>query len=64
MSYLVEVMGARNVVLGTDCPFDVEDADPIGSLAAAPRLTQGERDIISCVSPLRWLNGDAPAPRP
>ena len=66
LSYLVEVMGARNVVLGTDCPFDVEDADPIGSLAAAPRLTQGERDIISCVSPLRWLNGDAQAqaPRP
>ena len=51
-------MGARNVVLGTDCPFDVEDADPIGSLAAAPRLTGGERDIISCVSPLRWLNGE------
>lgn len=63
VSYLVEVMGARNVVLGTDCPFDVEDADPIGSLAAAPRLTEGERHIISCVSPLRWLNGEAQPPR-
>ena len=57
LSYLVEVMGADNVVLGTDCPFDVEDADPIGSLAAAPRLTDDERDTITSRSPLAWLFG-------
>lgn len=57
LSYLVEVMGAENVVLGTDCPFDVEDADPIGSLAAAPRLTEVERETITSKSPLAWLYG-------
>ncbi len=59
LSYLVEVMGADNVVLGTDCPFDVEDADPIGSLAKAPRLTDDERAAITSKSPLAWLHGAA-----
>lgn len=55
LSYLVENLGAGRVVLGTDLPFDVEDADPLGSLASAPRLTEEDRRAIRSTSALRWL---------
>ena len=61
LSYLVDVMGADRVVLGTDLPFDVEDADPLGSLLAAPGLTDEQRETIRSVSPVRWLEGRSSA---
>lgn len=57
LSYLVDVMGEDRVVLGTDLPFDVEDADPLTSLALAPGLTEAQRSTIRSLSPLRWLQG-------
>jgi len=60
LSFLVEVMGADNVVLGTDLPFDIHDPDPLGTLAAASRLTPEERHTIRSISPIRWLSGQAP----
>ena len=63
LSYLVEVLGADNVVIGTDCPFDVEDADPLGTLEAAPRLDEQQRHAIRSTSPLRWLDGTTEAKR-
>lgn len=61
LSYLVETMGADRVVLGTDLPFDVEDADPLRSLALAPRLSEEDREAIRSMSPVRWLYGDLPS---
>lgn len=58
LSYLIEVMGAENVVLGTDLPFDVEDSDPRGHLGRAPGIDDETRRIIESVSPIRWLKGD------
>jgi aminocarboxymuconate-semialdehyde decarboxylase len=58
LTYLVEIMGPENVVLGTDLPFDVEEPDPRGHLRRAPRLDDATRQIIETVSPLRWLKGD------
>ncbi|HEX2154627.1 MAG TPA: amidohydrolase family protein [Acidimicrobiia bacterium] len=60
LSYLVETLGADHVVLGTDLPFDVEDADPLGSLDSAPRLTEEERQAIRSTSPVRWLYAGQP----
>jgi aminocarboxymuconate-semialdehyde decarboxylase len=60
LAYLVEVMGADRVVMGTDTPFDVEDPDPLASLAAAPRLSEEDRMTIRSVSPLVWLYGHIP----
>jgi aminocarboxymuconate-semialdehyde decarboxylase len=57
LSYLVEVLGEENVVLGTDLPFDVEDPDPRAHVRTAPRLYAGQIETIETVSPLRWLNG-------
>jgi aminocarboxymuconate-semialdehyde decarboxylase len=61
LSHLVEVIGAENVVVGTDLPFDVEDPDPLRHLAAAPRLTDSDRETIKTVSPVRWLTGNNPS---
>lgn len=60
VSYLVETMGERNVVLGTDLPFDVEDPDPRGHVRKAPRLTDAQIEVIETVSPVRWLTGKDP----
>lgn len=60
LSYLVEVLGEENVVLGTDLPFDVEDADPRGHVRRAPRLDEEQIKTIETVSPLRWLSGTKP----
>ena len=57
LAYLVDVMGADRVVIGTDSPFDVEDSDPLASLAAAPRLSDEDRTTVRTISPLAWLYG-------
>jgi len=61
LTNLVEILGAENVVVGTDMPFDVEDPDPRAHLRDAPRLTDEQRRVIESVSPVRWLTGSAPA---
>jgi aminocarboxymuconate-semialdehyde decarboxylase len=60
LSFLVDLIGERNVVLGTDLPFDVEDDDPRGHLRQAPRLTKDQIEVIETVSPVRWLTGKDP----
>jgi aminocarboxymuconate-semialdehyde decarboxylase len=62
LAYLVEVMGADRVVIGTDAPFDVEDPQPLDSLAAAPRLSEEDRVKIRSISPLAWLYGPLSGP--
>jgi aminocarboxymuconate-semialdehyde decarboxylase len=59
LSLLVEMMGADHVVIGTDAPFDMEDASPRGTLRAAPRLTEEEVIQIESRTPLVWLYGPA-----
>jgi aminocarboxymuconate-semialdehyde decarboxylase len=58
LSFLVELMGADHVVIGTDAPFDMEDKSPLATLAEAPRLGEEDRRQIRSISPLRWLYGD------
>ena len=60
LSFLVEMLGEANVVIGTDLPFDVEDADPRGHVRKAPGLTPAQIEVIETVSPIRWLTGDSP----
>ncbi|MPZ51400.1 MAG: amidohydrolase family protein [Acidimicrobiia bacterium] len=61
LSYLVEAIGERNVVIGTDLPFDVEDPDPRAHIRQAARLTDDQIEVIETVSPVRWLTGDDPS---
>ncbi|MGH8913410.1 MAG: amidohydrolase family protein [Acidimicrobiia bacterium] len=60
LSHLVEVLGAKNVVIGTDMPFDVEDPDPLDHLRRAPRLSEDDVHTIESMSPVQWLTGLAP----
>jgi aminocarboxymuconate-semialdehyde decarboxylase len=46
LSSLVRQVGADRVLLGSDFPFDMGDEDPVGSVRAAPGLTEAERDAI------------------
>jgi aminocarboxymuconate-semialdehyde decarboxylase len=46
LSFLVETVGPERVMLGTDYPYDMRDADPVRSIAALPRLSDRERELI------------------
>jgi len=46
LRFLVDYYGADHVLLGTDYPYDMGDFDPVGSVAAVPRLSKGEREQI------------------
>lgn len=57
LEFLVSQMGSDHVVLGTDAPFDVEDADPVGHLDAVASLDRQARERIKRETPVRWLFG-------
>ena len=43
---LVRLVGADRVMLGSDYPFDMGDADPVGLIDACSGLSEGERDAV------------------
>jgi aminocarboxymuconate-semialdehyde decarboxylase len=46
LRHLVEVVGATQVVIGSDYPFDMGHYDPRGLVAATPGLTEADRARI------------------
>jgi aminocarboxymuconate-semialdehyde decarboxylase len=42
LRYLVEVVGARSVVVGTDYPFPLQDPDPVATRAALEDIVSAE----------------------
>ena len=58
LSFLIHLFGAKRIVLGTDHPFDVQDLDPRGTLAAAPDITNEERKVVERHAPHEWLTGE------
>lgn len=46
LRYLIELVGADRIAIGTDAPFDMGVAAPLASLAKVPGLTSVERDQI------------------
>jgi aminocarboxymuconate-semialdehyde decarboxylase len=63
LGYLVRLMGASHVAIGTDAPFDVEDPAPLETLRKAPGVSDQDRAVIQRHTPLVWLFGQAPALR-
>lgn len=55
--YLIDLVGSDNVVIGSDSPFDVEEAQPLRRLRECPGLTGDEERTIAEISPRRWLHG-------
>ena len=52
---LIDTVGAERVVLGSDCPFDMEDVAPLASLERVPGLTDHERERIHSLNALELL---------
>ena len=55
LRYLIDLVGADHVCIGTDSPFDMGDMDPAGTIAAIPRLTNDERHHLCCGTALHLL---------
>jgi aminocarboxymuconate-semialdehyde decarboxylase len=47
LRYLIDLVGAERIVVGSDAPFDMGDETPAATLAAVPGLTATEREQIA-----------------
>ena len=59
LRYLMDLVGADHVCIGTDSPFDMGDEAPADTIAAIPRLTDAEREQVCCRTALHLL-GELP----
>jgi len=46
LRFLIDLVGADRVLLGTDYPFEMGDPDPLGTIDRIPELTADERSSI------------------
>ncbi|MBS1690787.1 MAG: amidohydrolase [Actinobacteria bacterium] len=62
LRYLIDVVGADHVVVGSDSPFDVEEAHPLRRLRECPALTAQEENTIVHTAAVAWLHGPGADP--
>jgi aminocarboxymuconate-semialdehyde decarboxylase len=68
LRFLLDFAGAEHVVLGSDYPFEMGEADPVESLRAVPGLQEQERRLIlegnlqRLLADVRHDDDDLPAP--
>jgi len=55
LRYLIDLVGAGHVCIGTDAPFDMADNDPRATIDAVPGITPRERQCICCGTALKLL---------
>ena len=55
LRYLIDLVGADHIAIGTDAPFDMADEQPAATLDAVPGLTPHECDAICCGTALKLL---------
>ena len=55
LRYLIDLVGADRIVIGTDSPFDMADEAPIQTIDAVPGITPAEHHGICCGTALRLL---------
>jgi aminocarboxymuconate-semialdehyde decarboxylase len=46
LRHLIDKWGDDHVVLGTDYPYDIGEADPVGLIESVARLGRAEKDRI------------------
>lgn len=56
LRHMVDVYGAGHVLLGTDYPYDMSEADPVAFIGKVPRLTRAEREKIEGGNAARLLD--------
>lgn len=59
LRYLLDIVGADHVVIGTDFPFDMGPSDPVGSVESAATLTADEKVQITSITARRFLGLNA-----
>ncbi len=57
LGFLVSLVGADHVVLGTDYPFEMGDPDPRATIEAIPGLGAADRELIMGGTVQRLLDG-------
>jgi aminocarboxymuconate-semialdehyde decarboxylase len=55
LRYLIDLVGADHVCIGTDSPFDMGDESPADTVAAVPSLTPDEQYHLCCGTALHLL---------
>jgi aminocarboxymuconate-semialdehyde decarboxylase len=55
LRYLIDLVGADHIALGTDAPFDMADEHPLATLDAVPGISPTEHHEICCGTALRLL---------
>jgi aminocarboxymuconate-semialdehyde decarboxylase len=55
LRYLIDLVGADHVCIGTDAPFDMADNTPEATIDAVPRITPAERRCVCCSTALKLL---------
>ncbi|RZN32105.1 amidohydrolase family protein [Bradyrhizobium sp. Leo121] len=55
LRYLIDLVGADHICIGTDAPFDMADADPGATIDAVPAIAPQERQCICCGTALKLL---------
>jgi len=60
LRYLIDLVGADHVCIGTDSPFDMGDEHPDETIRSIPRLTDEEHDHICSGTALQLLGEGMP----
>jgi len=55
LRYLIDLVGADHVCIGTDAPFDMADENPKATIDAVPGITPLERQCVCCGTALKLL---------
>jgi aminocarboxymuconate-semialdehyde decarboxylase len=55
LRYLIDLVGADHVCIGSDSPFDMADDNPASTIDAVPGLTPRERRCLCCDTALKLL---------
>lgn len=55
LRYLIDLVGADHVCIGTDAPFDMADDNPQATIDGVPGLTPLERQCVCCGTALKLL---------
>ncbi|MDQ6619187.1 MAG: amidohydrolase [Pseudomonadota bacterium] len=61
LRYLIDLVGADHVCIGTDSPFDMGDEHPSETVDSVPRITDHERHHLCCGTALQLL-GEGSSP--
>ena len=55
LRYLIDLVGADHICIGTDSPFDMADNDPKATIDAVPGITPTERECVCSRTALKLL---------